>query len=140
LELPEGVIVPGKYTLWPERRYKIRNNAWRKLQNLFDLPRRESTGDYLEHPIGGAVLLRVSGDQIESSMGARIPLEHAPRIWTLVQACRSSGRAYERNGHTEHAGPYAIDSVSAEGELRAGCHTIPYAELELLARALGLPC
>jgi hypothetical protein len=91
-------------------------------------------------PDVSACMLRVSGDQIESSLGASIPLEHAPRIWALVQACRSSGRAYEKNGHTEHAGPYAIDSVSAQGELKAGCHTIPYAELELLARTLGLPC
>jgi hypothetical protein len=88
---------------------------------------------------GAPVMLRVSGDQIESSMGARIPLEHAPRLWALIQACRSTGRAYAANGHTEHAGPYAIDSVSAEGELKAGCHTIPYAELELMARTLGLP-
>jgi len=83
-------------------------------------------------------MLRVSGDQIETSQGARIPLEHAPRIWALVQACRSSGRPYEKNGHTEHAGPYAIDAVTAEGELKAGCHVIPFAEIEALAVQLGL--
>lgn len=82
-------------------------------------------------------LLRVSGDHIETSKGARIPLEHAPRIWRLVQVCRASARAYEKNGHTEHAGPYAIDSVNAQGDLKAGCHTILYGELELLARKLG---
>jgi hypothetical protein len=104
---------------------------------------RKALGSRQGHWYGrgiSGVLLRVSGDQIESSLGARIPLEHAPRIWKLIQACRSTGRTYAKNGHTEHAGPYAIDSVSAEGELRAGCHTIPYAELELLARTLGLPC
>jgi len=83
-------------------------------------------------------MLRVSGDQIETSQGARIPLDHAPRIWALVQACRSSGRAYEKNGHTEHAGSYAIDSVSAAGDLKAGCHTIAFAEIERLAVQLGL--
>jgi hypothetical protein len=83
-------------------------------------------------------MLRVSGDQIETSQGARIPVEHAPRIWTLVQACRSSGRAYEKNGHTEYAGPYAIEGVSAEGELTAGCHKIAFAEIERLAVQLGI--
>jgi hypothetical protein len=82
-------------------------------------------------------MLRVVGDQIETSQGASIPLAHAPRIWRLVSACVSAGREYKRNGHTEHAGEYAIDSVSAAGELRAGCHTIPYAELQRLAAALG---
>jgi hypothetical protein len=107
----------------------------RKMRSLFDMPLMEQVYDS-SRPDN--VFLRVSGDQIESSMGARIPLDHAPRIWALVQACRSSGRAYQANGHTEHAGPYAIDSVSAQGELKAGCHTIPYAELELMARTLGL--
>ena len=83
-------------------------------------------------------MLRVSGDQIETSQGARIPLDHAPRVWALVQACRSSGRAYEKNGHTEHAGSYAIDSVSAAGDLKARCHTIAFAEIERLAVQLGL--
>ena len=83
-------------------------------------------------------LLRVNGDQIETSKGARIPLDHAPRIWALVQACRSSGRGYQRNGHTEHAGGYAIDSIAADGTLHAGCHTIAYSELELIAGQLGL--
>lgn len=83
-------------------------------------------------------LLRVSGDQIETSHGARIPVEHAPRIWRLVQACRASGRAYERNGHTEHAGPYAIDRIEADGTLKAGCHTISFDEIALLAVTLGI--
>lgn len=82
-------------------------------------------------------MLRVNGDQIETSQGARIPLEHAPRIWALVSACVSAGREYKRNGHTEHAGSYAIDSVSADGTMRAGCHTIAYGEIKRLAVQLG---
>jgi hypothetical protein len=115
--------------------FDLKRTAWRENTGApyHRLTRRERQ-QWRELP----VMLRVSGDQIESSMGARIPLEHAPRLWRLIQACRSSGRAYARNGHTEHAGTYAIDAISAEGELRAGCHTIPYAELELLARTLGL--
>ena len=85
----------------------------------------------------GNTLLRVNGNQIETSQGARIPLDHAPRIWALVQACRNTGRPYTRNGHTEHAGQYAIDAVDTDGTLRAGCHSIKYAELELMARTLG---
>jgi hypothetical protein len=114
--------------------YRHRQKMRRKLESLFDLPMVEQTYDSRRPD---SVFLRVNGDQIETSQGARVPLEHAPRLWRLVQACRATGRAYTANGHTEHAGPYAIDAVSAEGELRAGCHTIPYAELELLARSLG---
>ena len=102
----------------------------RKVSELFTLP--EVANDRPRD-----TLLRVNGDQIETSRGARIPLDHAPRIWALVQACRNTGRAYTRNGHTEHAGQYAIDAVDTDGTLRAGCHSIKYAELELMARTLG---
>lgn len=102
--------------------------------------RRAVTGQrygYYYMPVSIPCMLRVSGEEIETSRGARIPLDHAPRIWRLVSACVSTGREYVRNGHTEHAGNYAIDKVSADGTLRAGCHTIPYAELERMAAQLG---
>jgi hypothetical protein len=142
----------AEYRVKLDAHYAAQTSAWRAGGNMWEpdwwraLPRKMKqnlTGGrygWAGLPNAPACMLRVSGDQIESSMGARIPLEHAPRLWRLIQACRGSGRAYARNGHTEHAGTYAIDAISAEGELRAGCHTIPYAELELLARTLGLPC
>jgi len=83
-------------------------------------------------------MLRVNGDELETSQGARIPLDHAPRLWKLIQAVRAAGRPYERNGHTEHAGQFAIDGIDAAGNLRAGCHKIEYPELERMARTLGL--
>jgi hypothetical protein len=109
------------------------------------------SGWRLSHPWGnagfttydhGPVMLRLTqadGEiQIETSHGARIPASHAPRIWRLAQACIASGRPYERNGHTEHAGEYAIDRVDANGTLHAGCHVIPHSELRSMARQLGL--
>jgi hypothetical protein len=35
-------------------------------------------------------------------------------------------------------GAYPIDSIGPDGTLKAGCHTIDYAELRLLAERLGL--
>ena len=92
----------------------------------------------LGYPADGPVMLRVNGEEIETSQGARIPLDHAPRVWRLVQAVISSGRPYVRNGRTEHAGPYPIDRVDVDGTVKAGCHTIPHSELRSMARQLGL--
>ncbi|MDE2103155.1 MAG: hypothetical protein KGL39_38270 [Patescibacteria group bacterium] len=100
----------------------------------FDVPQRSGRGSgYL--PM--ALRLSADGQQIETTRGARIPVDHAPRLWRLIEACRASQREYVRNGHTEHAGVYAIDKVAADGTLTAGCHVIPYAELRLMALALG---
>ena len=115
--------------LYPRLSWKLQ----RKVAAVFDLPevaRRYGDRD-------GPVLLRVNGEQIETSQGARIPLDHAPRIWRFVKAVIARGEAYQRNGHTEHAGEFAIDRIEADGTMKAGCHVIPYAEIERMARTLG---
>src|SRR5215472_7851512 len=37
------------------------------------------------------VLLRVRGDEIETSRGARIPVSHCARIWRVIQRVMQSG-------------------------------------------------
>ena len=116
--------------------------AWRAGENVhfnagfYQLPRANRRA--LEYGRGMPVMLRVNGAEIETSQGARIPLDHAPRIWKLIQSVRAAGREYVRNGHTEHAGKFAIDRVTVDGTLTAGCHTIQYAELARLAGEIGL--
>lgn len=84
-----------------------------------------------------ATLLRVQGEEIVTSQGARIPLAHASRLWQFVERVRASGIEYKRNGHTEYAGTFAVDRVTVDGDMTAGCHFIKYGELRLLAVALG---
>jgi hypothetical protein len=113
---------------------------WRAMPRKMRVALTGRRGGLAGSPDAVACMLRVNGDQIETSQGARIPLDHAPRIWRLVQACREVGRPYarpEQRSFSEHAGTYAIDSISAEGDLKVGCHNIPYAELERMARTLG---
>lgn len=88
------------------------------------------------HPF--PVMLRVNGDEIETSKGARIPLDHAPRIWRLIESVRAAGREYVSNGHSERAGQFKIDRIDADGTLHAGCHVIEYAELARMAATLNL--
>lgn len=86
----------------------------------------------------GPVMLRVNGDEIETSMGARIPLAQAPRLWRAIEAVRASGVPYQHNGHSIHAGEFRIDRIEVDGTLQAGCHTIEHFELRAMARALHL--
>lgn len=89
----------------------------------------------------GAIMLRVDGDDILTSHGARIPLSAAPAVWAIVERCRTAGgrdfsSALQRGGY--RVGDYALDSVGADGTLVAGCHSIPHSELRAMARRLGL--
>lgn len=83
-----------------------------------------------------AIMLRINGDQIETSAGARIPLAAAPMVWERVQ--RALGKGYKPAGLGVKIGDYPLTEIRPDGTLVAGCHEIPHNELRSMARALGL--
>jgi len=89
---------------------------------------------YRTHITGQALV-----ETIQTSRGAEVPAIHARRIWKLVQTIRHTGKAYERNGHTERVGAFVVDSIDAQGTMRAGCHVIEFAAMKELADRLGWP-
>jgi hypothetical protein len=80
-------------------------------------------------------MLRIDGDEVVTSRGARFPVSHAKRALAFVRKVRESGQAYVRNGHTLHIGPYAIDRIEADGTVKAGCHVVSWEEIESIASA-----
>lgn len=84
------------------------------------------------------VLLRVHNDEIHTSMGARVPLNVAPLLWGLVQRARANGGYTPSENARVQIGHYALNRIDADGTMRAGCHTILYDELAIMARKLGL--
>ena len=87
------------------------------------------------------IMLRVNGEQIETSQGARIPLAAAPIVWGLVKrSVAQGGREFDKglaNGRYK-VGDYPLDRIDADGTLHAGCHSIPHSELRSMARQLGI--
>lgn len=81
-------------------------------------------------------LLRVKGDEVETSQGARFPLSHGLKALPLIRAVVTRGEVWRRNGKTIHLGAYQIDSIE-HGAIVAGCHTIPISEVERLAATIG---
>lgn len=80
-------------------------------------------------------MLRVSqdGQSIETSRGVSFPISHAKRGLALVRAVRNSGETWHTNGHTCKLGYYQIDSITPDGTVKAGCHTVRWAEIERIA-------
>ena len=79
------------------------------------------------------VMLRIHGEEVVTSRGARFPVSHAKRALALVRKVRESGQAYVRNGHTIHLGPYAVDRIEPDGTVKAGCHVVSWEEIERIA-------
>lgn len=103
----------------------------------------EADGTYREHR---KAFLRVRDGlgpyaldkEIQTSLHASIPVDHAIKLYPLWLSLVSHKREYIRNGHTIHLGPYALDKIDSEGNITAGCHYIPADEVRYIARALGL--
>ena len=122
--------------------------------------RGEYIGGYYVSPDGYA-LLRVrpsttadpSGHTlaavVETSQHVTVPVSGplgAARLLRFLQALKTAGRTYQRNGHSEHIGDFVVDSfgpavltatpedsTTPEWILTAGCHRIKWSEIESIA-------
>lgn len=93
--------------------------------------------EYMLHRL--PVALRIVGDEVQTSHGARITFEEvrASKIWQAVQKVRASGAPVEFDGlHKPTLGNYRADRIEKDGTLKAGCHTIPFAEMETVAAVI----
>lgn len=81
--------------------------------------------------------LRIKDDEIQTTRGARIPVEHAIKAWPLLKRIHDSGIDYYANGHSIHLGHYTVTSLQNE-TLTVGCHKIPYSEVLNIASQLQL--
>lgn len=81
--------------------------------------------------------LRVKGENIETSRGANIPIEHAIKVWPLLKRLQNSNGVYVRGDHTVHLGYYTLDKFE-NNTLYVGCHVIPFSEVAMIANQLGL--
>jgi hypothetical protein len=81
-------------------------------------------------------MLRLVGNEVQTSLGARFPVSHALSGLAVVCKIRESGQEFLRNGHSIHLGNYAIDRIEPDGTVHAGCHVVTWDEIERLAPQL----
>ena len=81
--------------------------------------------------------LRIKEDQIETTKGARIPVDHAVKFWGLIKSWHEKGVSYVKDHHSIHLGNYSVNRFEND-ILTVGCHSIPYSEIENIAHQLQL--
>lgn len=86
----------------------------------------------------GSAYLRVVGDNVETSLGATVPLAHAIRVFRFVKSCREAGKEWKANGHSIAVGHYHVTRIEPSGDFVAGCHFLAWEEIERLARSIGI--
>jgi hypothetical protein len=75
----------------------------------------------------GAVVLRVIGDTVETSKGARVPLSDGLALAALAKKCRETGKGIDLRNR--RVGNYHGNSIDSAGNLTVGCHRITYAAI-----------
>ena len=105
------------------------NAYWRKFGKI---PSGFSTYSHLKD-----TLCRVVKDEVVTSRGAKVPISHAIRLLRIVKKYRDSGKQYIAHpSHPIHCGYYTLDSVNHNGDIKIGCHTIKWDEVDILGRQL----
>lgn len=89
----------------------------------------------------GGAYLRLSNDgtRVETSRGAFIPTADARRIIPLIRACKEAGEVFEPYDRAAYAvGSFQVNRVDANGDIKAGCHFIQFAEIDKIGKLLGV--
>lgn len=90
-------------------------------------------------PNNTALVRRSSdGERLETSHGADVPWSHAVKAFRFIQACKESGEAFHTNGRVVRVGHFTVTSISAEGDMVAGCHKFAYSVMSELAMSQGV--
>jgi hypothetical protein len=123
---------------------KLEHNRRAKLDKLREKQNHERLVKWLSGESGclpswtSQIYLRVSGEDIETSLGARFPTDHARRALPIIRHCIDNQEHFQTNGRTIHLGPYSIDRIEPDGTVHAGCHVVHWSEIERIAKLLGL--
>lgn len=84
------------------------------------------------------VLLRVKGEEIQTTQGASFPVAHAIKAFSIISRAAKKGELWQRNGKTIHLGHFQIDRIEPDGTVIAGCHTVMFDEVKRIAKQLKL--
>ena len=126
-----------------EREKRERERIERRERELAEQLEQWVAGADVSPPHTRDLRLRVTGDELQTSWGARVPLCDAIRVFRVAAICRANKRPCcdFRQGPCEDAarvGDFQVDHIDEYGTIRAGCHLIGWSESERVAQSLGL--
>lgn len=93
----------------------------------------------LSGPNGTALVRRSSdGERLETSQGADVPWSHAVKAFRFIRLCVEKGEGFKTNGRVIRVGHFTVDYITADGDMKAGCHRFAWADMKALAEREGV--
>lgn len=136
LEMPEMTAPDVCWQVIQETHDKRETRRWLAGEKV-SVPRTTALDSY------GGALLRVNYKtlepvEIETTLGARVPVKDAVKVFRFVKLIRGRGETRQRNGQEIPVGQFQLDTVWPNGDIKAGCHRISWPEIERIAKELGV--
>jgi hypothetical protein len=78
-------------------------------------------------------LVRRVGSRLETSRGVEVPFAQAVIAFHKASRCRRTSTTWHRNGEQLPVGHFQVDAIDAQGNIKAGCHTLQWEEMLRLA-------
>ena len=101
--------------------------ACAEVKRFQDMTRKEKEARFHAreiHAIGGRdIICRVHKENVETSGGARVPLDHAIRLFKFAEHCRNDGKGYDGGFKI---GAYNLNKIEPSGNVTIGCHYITW--------------
>lgn len=113
---------------------KIRK-AEKVIEQAADLARWRNGEDVRAH--FEVTALRIKNNEIETSRGAKIPVEHAIRAFPLLKRLHEKDQSINLSIHSIKLGYYTVNRIEKDN-LIVGCHSIPFSEIYSIANQLNL--
>lgn len=82
-------------------------------------------------------MLRLNGDQVETSRGAFIPIQDAINLYPMLNKAKQAGKTLDFGLHTVKIGNYQFRHFDGE-VLTVGCHKIKWDQIQKMANQLNL--
>ncbi len=76
--------------------------------------------------------LKIKGENIETTLGAQIPIEHGRLLFKKFQICVNNNKEWHTNGHTIKVGNYQTEKIYFDGNnwcIKIGCHLLKDTEI-----------
>jgi hypothetical protein len=90
-------------------------------------------GESVSIPRNIDTMVRIKGEDIQTSQNATFPIKHAKLALKIIENCRKNKEIFKKNGRSIKLGYFEIDSIDHNGNVKAGCHYVKYEQIERIA-------
>ena len=81
-------------------------------------------------------MVRIKGEEVQTSWGATVPLSHAARLLKVARAIQAKGGQRFEHGQGPAVGYFRVNEVRADFSMVIGCHPFTAEECERAARLI----